>query len=168
MRIGTASSRKMTTAMPTSMSRVRLTLLEACTAGALGGWAPGAPATGDDPALGTASAMRAAAASALAASTVPAPDPSCWPPGCWKRALSVSALVTCAGVSAGNCARMSETTPVTTELAAAVLLSWAYPVGPLAAMTPTPAAVSVTYGRRLLNEALVNCESKAPTEMTPL
>ena len=71
--------------------------------------------------------------------------------------LCVSALVTCAGLSAGNCARMSATMPATTALAAAVLLSRAYPVGPLAAMTPSPAAVSVTYGWWLLNEALVNC-----------
>ena len=34
-------------------------------------------------------------------------------------------------------------------------------------MTPSPAAVSVTYGWWLENEALVNFESKAPTEMTP-
>jgi len=146
VRIGTASSRKIAAAMPMSMSRVLLRLLEACTAGAPGGWAPGAPATGDDPALGTASTMRAAAASALAASTVPAPDPSCWPPGCWKRALSVSALVTCAGLSAGNCARMSAATPATTALAAAVPLTWAYPARPLAAMTPAPGPVNVTYG----------------------
>jgi hypothetical protein len=158
----------MATAMPTSMSRERLRPLEACAAGAPDGWATGAPATGEDPALGTASTMRAAAASAAAASTVPAPDPSSWPPACLKRALSVSALVTCAGLSAGNCARMRAAMPVTTALAAAVLFSWAYAVGPLAAMTPAPAAVSVTYGRWLLNEALLNCESKAPTEMTPL
>ena len=58
----------------------------------------------------------------------------------------MSALATCAGLSVGNCARMSAATPVTTALAAAVLLIWAYPVGPLAAMTPTPGPVSVTYG----------------------
>src|SRR5262245_2071058 len=158
----------MANAMPTSMTRVRFRLLEACTAGALGGWAPGLTAAGDDPGLGTASVMRAAAASAAAASTVPAPDPTSWPPGRPKRAPSVSALVTCAGLSAGNCARMRAATPATTALAAAVLFIWAYPVGPLAAMTPAPAPVSVTYGWRLLNEALLNCESKAPTEMTPL
>ena len=39
--------------------------------------------------------------------------------------LCVSALVTCAGLSAGNCARMSATMPATTALAAAVLLIWA-------------------------------------------
>src|SRR5215468_7572763 len=134
----------MATAMPTSTSRVRFRLLEVCTAGALGGWAPGLTAAGDGPELGTASVMRAAAARAAAAFTVP--DPSCWPPGRPKRALSVRAWVTCAGLSAGNCARMRAAMPATTALAAAVVLSWAYSVGPLAAMTPAPAAVSVTYG----------------------
>ena len=39
--------------------------------------------------------------------------------------LSVSALVTCAGLIAGNCARMRATMPATTALAAVVLLTWA-------------------------------------------
>ena len=69
--------------------------------------------------------MRAAAASAAAASTVPAPDPVCCPPRGRKTVLSVSALVTCAGLIAGNCARMRATMPATTALAALVLLTWA-------------------------------------------
>ena len=43
----------------------------------------------------------------------------------------------------GNCDRIRAAMPVTTALAALVLFSFAYAVGPLAAMTPLPAAVSV-------------------------
>src|SRR5439155_19172199 len=108
--------------MPASMSRLRRRLLpEARTPGGLGGWAPG-DAAADDP---VASVMAAAAASAFAASTVPAPDPLFWPPGRRKTVLSVTVLVTCAGLSAGNCLRMRATMPATTALAALVLLTWA-------------------------------------------
>jgi hypothetical protein len=41
---------------------------------------------------------------------------------------------------------MSATMPATTALAALVLFTWAYPVVPFAEVTPSPAAVSVTYG----------------------
>jgi hypothetical protein len=44
---------------------------------------------------------------------------------------------------------MSATTPATTALAALVLCISVYPLSPLAAVTPSPAAVSVTYGRWL-------------------
>jgi hypothetical protein len=37
----------------------------------------------------------------------------------------------------------------------------------LAAVTPAPAAVTVTYGWRLLNGALTKRWSNAPTAMTP-
>src|ERR1035438_7921896 len=130
--------------------------------------------TGDDGATtappppewpGTAALMWAAASSAAWASAVPWPDPSFMPPGGRKTVLWVSALVTWAGLSVGNCARISAAMPATTALAALVLCSMAYPEG-VAAMTPSPAAVSVTYGRRLVNGALVKLWLNAPTEIT--
>jgi hypothetical protein len=107
------------------MSRVLPRPLAECTAGGLGRWAAGAAGAGEDSGAGTASTIRAAAASAPAASTVPAPDPVRWPPRGRKTVLRVSALVTCAGLSEGNCARMRATMPATTALAAVVLLIWA-------------------------------------------
>ena len=86
----------------------------------------------------------AAAVSAAAASTVPNPDPVRRPPLGWNPVLLVSAVPTCAGVSVGNWARISAATPATAALAAVVLFILAYPVGPLAAITPLPGPVSVT------------------------
>src|SRR5450759_5852612 len=69
--------------------------------------------TGDDGATtappepewaGTAALMWAAARSAAWASAVPWPDPFFRPPGGRKNVLWVSALVTWAGLSVGNCA----------------------------------------------------------------
>ncbi len=89
--------------------------------------------------------------------------------------LVVSARVTWAGVRLGNWARMSATMPATIALAALVLLTWVYALAGsvaetldgLAAVTPAPAAVTVTYGRSLVNGALMKCWSNAPTAMTP-
>jgi hypothetical protein len=92
-----------------------------CTAGGEGGAWPEVLA---EPAgFGTVSAMPAAAVSARAASTAPKPEPSARPPGGLNLVLVVSALVTCDGVSVGNWARISATTPATIALAALVLLS---------------------------------------------
>src|ERR1017187_3235193 len=111
--------------------------------------------TGDDGATtappepewaGTAALMWAAARSAAWASAVPWPDPFFRPPGGRNTVLWVSALVTWAGLSVGNCALISAAMPATTALAALVLCSMAYPEG-VAAMTPSPAAVSVTWQR---------------------
>jgi hypothetical protein len=95
------------------------------------------------------------------------PDPFSLPPFGRKTVLWVSALVTWAGVSVGNCALIRAAIPATTALAALVLWSMAYPDGSVAASTPSPAAVSVTYGLRLVNVAFVKAWSKAPTEITP-
>src|SRR5262249_3192426 len=111
--------------MPASRSRLLRRPLGAGTAGAAGGWAAGAVAAGDDAEARTASVSFAAAARARAASTVPAPDPSLWPPARPKTVLSLGTPVTCAGLRAGNRARLRAAIPVTTALAAAVLLTMA-------------------------------------------
>ena len=91
------------------------------TAGGLGGAWPEVPPEAAE--LDTASAMPAAAVRALAASTVPKPEPLARPSRGRNTVLAVSALVTCAGVSTGNWARMSAMMPATIALAALVLLS---------------------------------------------
>src|ERR1700722_4333413 len=125
-----------------------------------------ATAPPDPEPFGTAALILAAASSAAWASAVPWPDPSFRPPGGRKTVLWVSALVTWAGVSVGNWALINAAIPATTALAALVLGCMAYPDG-VAAMTPSPAAVSVTYGWRLVKVALVKLWLKAPTEITP-
>ncbi len=119
-----SSNTKTTPAMAASLTRVPrisrwIGLL--CDAGGLGGACPAV--VFEEAGLDTVSAMAAAAVSAVVASTVPKPEPSARPPGGWYTVLVVSALVTCAGFSVGNWARMSATMPATTALAALVLLS---------------------------------------------
>jgi len=143
-------TRKTATAMAASVIRLwprflRMTAL--CTAGADGGAcaAPLAPVA----AAGTASTIFDAAMSAAAASTVPYPEPSFLPPFGRYTVLVASTWRIRAELSFGNCALMRATMPATTALAALVLYTWAYRPGPLAAVTPSPAAVSVTYPRWL-------------------
>ena len=140
-------------------------LVDTLTTGAVGG--VGLPADPGDAELVGVALIVAAASRAAAASAVPAPDPSFCPPGWWNAVLLVRACSTWAGVSVGNCDRMRAAMPATTALAALVLFSLAYPVGPLAAMTPLPAAVSVAYAWWLVNGALMKPWPNAPTEITP-
>src|ERR1035441_4633677 len=91
--------------------------------------------TGDDGATpappapewsGTAALIWARAGRAAWASEVRWPDPFFRPSGGRKTVLWVSALVTWAGLSVGNCALISAAMPATTALAALVLCSMAY------------------------------------------
>ena len=91
----------------------------ACTAGVAGADRATAPAPARRP---CGSAIAAAARSAPAASTVPKPDPISRPPGRRNLVLLVSDFLTCAGDSEGNSDLIIATMPVTTALAALVLL----------------------------------------------
>ena len=71
---------------------------------------------------GTGFAIFAAAFSAASASTVPWPEPF-RPPGRRNTVLLVRAWLTCAGDRSGYCDLISAAMPVTTALAAAVVLT---------------------------------------------
>jgi len=117
-----SSSRKTRPAMIASSIRVPRMFRwigPLCTAGGLGAAWPEPVLEAAEP--GTASVMAAAATRALAASTVPYPEPTARPPCRRYTVLEVIAWVTCAGVSWGNCARMSAAMPATIALAALVL-----------------------------------------------
>src|SRR5215469_9394647 len=97
---------------------------------------------------------------------VPKPDPPATPPFRPYTVPSVIDLRTCNAVRFGNSDRISAATPAAIALAAVVLLSVRKPDA-LAATTSWPAAVSVTYGWRVLNGALTKLGPNAPTAITP-
>ena len=110
------------------------------TFGAEGG--VGLPAVPGDAELVGVALILAAASRAEAASAVPNPEPSVRP-SCGAHGAAGQGLLDLSRGERGELQPDRAAMPATTALAALVLFIFAYAVGPLAATTPLPAAVSV-------------------------